>query len=162
MAENDTLLANILPRFTGRIEDAAVEALGYILNKSAASMTALNSLVQAGNAEMAAVERVRTQSTKVSSKGQETRLDLVGVDKNYAERVLIEAKFWAGLTDNQPNEYLDRLTQEGPAVLLFVAPNARIQTLWDTLRRRVGEQLGPDDGTDPVYTVPNCLVPKSV
>ena len=52
---------------------------------------------------------------------RETRPDLVGLDRTMGkECVLIEAKFWAGLTDRQPKAYLDRL-DPGKA-LLFVAP----------------------------------------
>ena len=42
MAESDTLLANLIPRITNRVEDVAVEALGYILGESKASLAALN------------------------------------------------------------------------------------------------------------------------
>ena len=50
----------------------------------------------------------------------------------------MEAKFWAGLTENQPNAYLARLPlDERPAVLLFVAPDARLETLWPELRRLI-------------------------
>ena len=50
----------------------------------------------------------------------------------------MEAKFWAGLTENQPNAYLARLPlDERPAVLLFVAPEARLETLWPELRRLI-------------------------
>ena len=47
---------------------------------------------------------------------------------------MVEAKFWAGLTDNQPNSYLKRLRRGG--ALLFVAPEARLDTLWPELERR--------------------------
>ena len=151
MAENHTLLADLIPRFTGRIEDVAVEALGYILNKSPAALVALNRLVQAGNAHMAEVEMVRTQSVQADDQGQ-MRPDLVGFDKSPTKRVLIEAKFWAGLTDHQPKGYLEQLPQDGPAVLLFVAPGARLETLWRTLRTRLGDQLGRDEGDMPVFS----------
>ena len=50
----------------------------------------------------------------------------------------MEAKFWAGLTENQPNAYLARLPlDQRPAVLLFVAPDARIETLWPELHRLI-------------------------
>ena len=40
----------------------------------------------------------------------------------------MEAKFWAGLTENQPNACLARLPlDERSAVLLFVAPEATTQ-----------------------------------
>ena len=55
--------------------------------------------------------------------------------------MLVEAKFWAGLTDNQPNAYLDRLPNDGrAAALLIVAPEARLETLWAELCRLAGCQ----------------------
>ena len=66
-----------------------------------------------------------------------TRPDLVGFDENGAERVLVEVKFWADLTPNQPNGYLKRLPDDGPTVLVFLAPDDRIRWLWPELRHRV-------------------------
>ena len=132
MADNDTLLAYLSPWFTRRTEDIAVEALGYILKKSAASRDALDDVVRTGVRNVNPVATVRTQAI-----GQHrSRPDLVGVDEGNVERLLIEAKFWAELTDLQPVAYLDRLPVDGPAVLLFVAPDERIGTLWPDLRRR--------------------------
>ena len=67
------------------------------------------------------------------------RPDLAGFDRDGHERVLIEAKFWAGLTDNQPVAYLERLLANTPSALLFVAPAARLETLWNELRRTVAK-----------------------
>ena len=42
------------------------------------------------------------------------------------------------MTENQPNAYLARLPlDERPAVLLFVAPEARLATIWPELRRLI-------------------------
>ena len=145
MAESWTLLADLIPRLTNRIEDSAVEALGIILKESRASLAALNNLVWTDHLAMPEVVRVQTQV-----RGDEgTRPDLVGFDAEGKERLLIEAKFWAGLTDNQPNAYLARLPDDGPAALLFVAPEARIPVLWPELERLAGrENLDPAVGGD--------------
>lgn len=144
MAENWSLLAHLIPQVTNRIEDTAVEALGFILKESKASLAALNSLVWTGGAVRPEIVRVQTQV----SGDERTRPDLVGFDAEGKERLLIEAKFWAGLTENQPNAYLDRLPDDGPAVLLFVAPETRIPALGTELEHRVGEKLGFADGGD--------------
>ena len=68
------------------------------------------------------------------------RVDLACYDQHGQERVLIEAKFWAGLTDNQPNTYLERLQEDTPSALLFVAPAQRFETLWPELCRRAEDQ----------------------
>lgn len=144
MAENWSLLAHLIPQVTNRIEDTAVEALGFILKESKASLAALNSLVWTGGVVRPEIVRVQTQVS-----GEEgTRPDLVGFDAEGKERLLIEAKFWAGLTENQPNAYLDRLPDDGPAALLFVAPEARIPALSLELEHRVGGKLGFADGGD--------------
>ena len=105
MTEHYSLLAYLSPRFTGQTENIAVEALGYILSTSEAAREGLVSLLQSGGAEVEGLSRIRTEVT--GDKGE--RPDLVGWDENGDERLLIEAKFWAGLTDNQPNGYLKRL-----------------------------------------------------
>jgi hypothetical protein len=51
--------------------------------------------------------------------------------------LLIEAKFWAGLTENQPVTYLRSSLDSGqPGCLLFVMPAARLETVWPELVRR--------------------------
>ena len=131
-----SLLAHLAQRLTDHTENIAVEALGYILSRSTAARTGLNELLRAGGAEVAEIIDVRTQV----SEGR-TRPDLVGFDEQRCERVLVEAKFWAGLTDNQPNAYLDRLPNDGHgAALLVVAPEARLETLWPELCRLTGRQ----------------------
>ena len=140
MADNDTLLANIIPRLTGRLENAAVESLGYILGKSSASRAELNNLARKGGSVLPPIITVRTEVS--GQVGEEvTRPDLVGFDETGSERLLIEAKFWAGLTGDQVNRYLGRLPTDGPAALLFLAPEARMETLWPELSYRV-EQAG--------------------
>ena len=62
----------------------------------------------------------------------------MGFDEGNAKRALIEVKFWAGLTENQPNTYLKELLKNAtdkPSVLLFVAPVLRQETLWPELLR---------------------------
>lgn len=150
MADNDTLLANIIPRLTPRLENAAVESLGYILGKSQASRAELNNLARKGGAVLPPINAVRTEVSRQAGE-QVTRPDLVGFDADNKERLLIEAKFWAGLTGDQVNRYLGRLPTDGPAALLFLAPEARMETLWPELRYRV-EEAGK--GLDPKVDVP--------
>ena len=124
------LLAHLAPRLSERIEDIAVEALGYILS-SRAAMAALQGLLRETNVELPQLDSIRTQVTQDG-----TRPDLVGFGQDGTERLLVEAKFWAGLTDNQPNAYLERLPNDDqPAALLVIAPNARLETLWIELCR---------------------------
>ena len=133
-AEN-TLLAHIVPMY-GKTEVMATEALRYILQQSEAARRALESMLINVGVEVGSLTRFQTEVT-----GEEgERVDLVCYDEAGTERVLIEAKFWAGLTDNQPNTYLARLPEDTHSALMFVAPAQRIETLWPELCRRAEEQ----------------------
>lgn len=126
-SQRKTLLAQLAPRFGPQTENLAVEALGHILSGSPATRGALSELLKAGGARVGHVAEVRTQD--VGEDG--ARPDLVGTDRDGEERVLIEAKFWAGLTENQPGGYLARLASaRQPSALLFVAPGQRMDSLW--------------------------------
>ena len=125
--------------FGPQTENLAVEALGHILSGSEAARSALSELLQAGGAEVGQVAHVRTQDAGEDG----ARPDLVGTDQDGDDRVLIEAKFWAGLTANQPRGYLERLkSAPQPSALLFVAPARRLYSLWPELCRL--SDLSPD------------------
>lgn len=132
----DSLLAHLAGTLSNQTEVVATKSLAYILGRSEAARSALAALLRAGGADVGAIERVADEVA-----GEEgERVDLVAFDRAGSERVLIEAKFWAGLTDNQPGTYLRRLPKDGrPAVLLFVAPELRLRTLWPHVRDRATE-----------------------
>ncbi len=135
MSSTSTLFAHIAPWLTDRIEDVAVEALGYILSNSPAARKALAETLKREDIEFGPIDRVETWEP-----GSEGEIpDLVCFDDKGEKQVLIEAKFWADLTKNQPNQYLKQLLedrQDGPAALLFVAPKARLDLLWPELCER--------------------------
>jgi len=145
MLNETTLFAQIAPRLTDRTEDVAVEALGHILSHSEAARSALENTLREGGTAVGAIAGVRTQA--IGAQGE--RPDLACLDNDGVERVLIEAKFWAGLTENQPNEYLKRLPIDKPAALLFVAPAARLETLWMELCRRADKPFTEIGTTTP-------------
>lgn len=131
--DNNSLLAHLAWKLTNQTETLATEALGYILSQSTAARQALRETLQAGGTDVGSLKQAKTE---VIGKKNE-RVDLAALDEHGSEQVLIEVKFWAGLTDNQPNTYLERLLAGGnPAVLLFVAPEARLETLWPEVLRR--------------------------
>ena len=131
-----TLFAQILPIFTNQTERVATEALKHILHHSEPARNALERMLLDAGVEVGSLARFLTEAS-----GEEgERVDLVCYDGDDTERVLVEAKFWAGLTDNQPNTYLARLPKDTHSALLFVAPAQRIETLWPELCRRAEEQ----------------------
>ena len=134
-AQTQTLLAKLAPKFRANPEDLAVEALGHILSESKSALRTLSNVIQEGGANVGEIDLIRTQAT--GKEGE--RPDLAGRGRDGQEHVLIEAKFWAGLTGNQPIAYLERLPSDMPSALLFVAPAARIETLWNELQRTVAK-----------------------
>lgn len=148
-----SLLAHLATRLTDRTENLATEALGYILNNSVAARAALRELVSTGDDDGDVGEILRAE-TEVKGEEDE-RVDLVGFDAQGSERVLIEAKFWAGLTDHQPKTYLKRMTGaagDQPSVLLFVAPERRLETLWVEVCKRVPDMLAEDQPASHVHS----------
>ncbi len=130
-----SLLAYLAYKFGGQTETIATEALGYILSRSEAARNALRDMIGNGGVDVGRIARAQTE-VPIEVEGKEARVDLIGFDATDAERALVEVKFWAGLTENQPNTYLKRLLQNTePSALLFVAPESRLVTLWAELRR---------------------------
>lgn len=130
MADGDTLLAYLVPKLTGRVEDTATEALAYILRKSPASVGDLADLAGIPGEH---IVRVETQVVAVDG----SRPDLVCFDSSREKRVIVEAKFWAGLMDEQPNAYLEQLPVSGRSALLFIVPEVRSGTLWSAINKMV-------------------------
>ena len=148
MADNNTLISYLVPRLTIQVENAATDALGYIVNKSSDSMQALNELLSEGGFGVEKIVRVETQVTHEDG----SRPDMAGYDKNNVMRLLVEAKFWAALSEGQASGYARQFNQTGPSVLLFVSPEVRIPTLWAEIKRQLEEQcaLEPVESTSGV------------
>lgn len=150
MASSDnrnSLLSYIVDEFTNQTELVATKALAYILGRSGAARDALRELLRTGGADVGPIVGVEAESAD----GDTGRVDLALRNDAGEERVLVEAKFWAGLTGNQPAAYLERLPNDGkPSVLLFVAPEMRLGTLWPLIcseARKGGFTLGADART---------------
>ena len=142
MHEETTLLAHLVPRITNRIEDTATDALAFILNKSENCREAFNDLLRDGGFGVELVNRFQTQVTYEDG----SRPDMNGYDKTGTKRLLVESKFWATLLQGQASGYLDQLDGEGPGMLLFIAPESRLTTLWPEIERQMrdaGKEIEP-------------------
>ena len=126
-----SLLGEFYSKIKGSQEDIASEGLAYILQRSNLASNALRRMIERECGINLPELEFRTQ---VAGDKLE-RPDISGFE-NSTERIIIEAKFWASLTANQPLEYLKRLSGESGA-LVFVCPNQRVGLLWDELLRRL-------------------------
>jgi len=130
-----SLLAHLYSRIRGSPEDVATMSLCFILENSPSARKVFSNYLSI----VAGVEPFPDLffSTQVVGEGKE-RPDLVGVDQNNNELLVCEAKFWAGLTVNQPLGYLKRLRENGNdagKALVFICPHERIPNLWGELIR---------------------------
>ena len=143
MQPRPTLLAHLAYKLSSQPETVATEALGHILHGSEAAREALQGFLESAGAD---VGRINTVGTEVTGEALE-RPDLACMDEDGRERVLIEVKFQAGLTGNQPVTYLSRLPDDRTSVLLFIAPSWRLETLWPELKARAAEFAVGGEGT---------------
>lgn len=138
MSNDDTLLAYLVPKLTNQVENAATDGLCYILKKSESAMDAFNLILQQGGYAGNPIVSVETQVTY----GDGSRPDMTGYDEDGIKRLLVEAKFWAALLGDQASRYLEQFDEPGPAMLLFIAPQARIETLWVEIIGQIEEAGG--------------------
>lgn len=118
-------------RLSSHPENVATEALAYVLRSSTAVARGFEDYVRRVVDLPAGLHYV-TQST-----GDDGAIpDLVGIASDGSSPLLIEAKFWAGLTDHQPTSYLRRLPVDRPAMLLFIVPSVRLELLWTEVLAR--------------------------
>jgi hypothetical protein len=125
------LFGHLASRFSTYPENLATEALAFIVGRSPAMREAVRRLVARTGIGLPPLERFRSQA----GDGQGNIPDLIGLDAMGAERLFIENKFCAGLTENQPAGYLERLPAEGGAILVFVVPSKRLPIVWAELAR---------------------------
>jgi hypothetical protein len=130
---DERILGHLAQRFAVSEENLATEALTWLLRHSAAARAALAGLARTIGAD------VPNELTFIGQVGNldTGRPDVVGLDASGRERLLIEAKFAAVLTDQQPGGYLTRLPADVDGMLLVVAPTVRLATLWVELLRAV-------------------------
>jgi hypothetical protein len=141
-----SLFAHLAVRFGTHPENLATEALGFILRRSAAARSAVRDLVRQLGVELPEELAYQNQA----SGDDDARPDVVGVTPDGKAPFIIEAKFWAGLTEAQPLAYLDRLpAAEG--VLAVIVPRARMELIWHELLRRC-------EGAGRPVQIENCSI----
>lgn len=126
----NSLLAFLYPRIKGSQEDVATLSLNYILGQSEILRNTFTRLL---SEKLHLDYEPLTYSTQVVGE-QKERPDVVGFSDG-RERIIIEAKFFAALTENQPGAYLARLNNQGG--LIFICPESRRIGLWKHLQELV-------------------------
>lgn len=127
-----SLLAHLYPYIKGSQEDIATFSLQYLLSQSSQLNAAFTKMV-ADTTEIQLEETLLYNCQVTGDSEEKERPDMVGIDADGIETVLFEMKFYASLTVNQPNTYLERLRENHGKGLLFVCPKSRKTSLWAKL-----------------------------
>lgn len=131
------LLAHLYSHIRGSQEDIATYSLQYILAASSELNRAFTRLIS----ETLHCEMLASLNYVCQSSGENReRPDMAGIDEEGIEQILCEAKFYAGLTGNQPNAYIDRIIKKNGIGLIFICPEARKEVLWSQLKELVAER----------------------
>ena len=136
MADAQSLLSLIARGYAAGREDAATEALCYILSRSDSARAALCEFLGTSGDSLP-IARFGTQFFTAGAFP-----DMVCFDNDDKRVAFVESKFWAALTYHQPVTYWKKLADDRPAVLLFLAPAARMARidkgwLWHQLVERL-------------------------
>ena len=120
------LLCHIANSIGTSAEDIATMSLHYILQNSPVAKEALLNFI---GTELA-IDFEQELHFEIQSCGEnKERPDMSLRNQSNDEILLFEMKFWAGLTDNQPNAYIERLKKKNGKGLVFICPNSRLISL---------------------------------
>jgi hypothetical protein len=119
------LLAQVINGFWDKPENVATRALYHIVTSHPTARRALAAMAASFGAPVPAGLRFQLQQ-RDSEHGQP---DLVAVDEKNRIVLVVEAKFWAGLTEHLPARYISLLPTDRTGTLLFLAPAERISAL---------------------------------
>ncbi len=122
-----SLLAHLFPRIRGSQEDVATYSLAYVLEQSSALNESFTRLVSKKlHISLGSMLSYNCQDAD----SEFGRPDIAGY-KDGVLSLLCEAKFFAGLTSNQPVSYLNRLSGTENSGVIFICPRERVISLWD-------------------------------
>lgn len=124
------LLCHIANNVGTSTEDIATMSLHYILQNSS---VARDTLLDYIGTELG-LNFEKELYFELQSCGENLERPDMSLRNSHNDELLIfEMKFWANLTDNQPNTYLERLNKKGGKGLIFICPKSRILSLVDEL-----------------------------
>jgi hypothetical protein len=124
-----SFLAYIADQYRHKKEDVATDALTYLLSRHKTARVAFKSFVAECGYPLPKIHSIVSRTREANGVGVP---DIQISDRNDCCCAIVENKFWAGLTNNQPLGYFKKLSPEG--LILFLVPEARITTLWTCLQ----------------------------
>jgi len=140
MFSRPTIFSEVVFRRQLKPEDAATDGLAFLLSANREAALAFQQYVERIT-ELRLPPLVLFEA-QVVQEGM-ARPDIVASTSDGRQLLFIENKFWAGLTENQPVQYLKDLIRHSGALdaaaLVFVCPERSSPMYWDELQRRLKE-----------------------
>jgi hypothetical protein len=124
----NSFLAYVARRYSLKAEDVGTDVMAYLLARPSMQAAFKSFLDELGWPQMPSRFRVSCRTNDSYGVPDITLADGKGLS------IIIENKFWAGLTSNQPCSYLDSVRPAG--FVLFVAPQERKEALWSKILDR--------------------------
>ena len=138
LPDETNFLAYIAWRYGRKKEDIGTDVMAYLLAKPFAKRALRKLLDNLGWPHLPSAFEVKPRA-----KGVKGIPDLALVGWQTGDReVIIENKFWSGLTLNQPCAYLDQVSGSN-GLVLFVVPRKRRQYIWDKVQARCEAEQRP-------------------
>ena len=124
-----SILSYTIRKHVMQAENAVTDCLCFILRTHSSAARAFTRYLCQTSVELPDILELNTQVSWEHG----GRPDLIGLH-NKNRVLLIESKFGAPLTKNQPIGYLGQLAPQSDGVLLFIAPALRVEGLWEELK----------------------------
>jgi hypothetical protein len=138
--DETNFLAYIAWRYGRKKEDIGTDVMAYLLTKPSAKRALRKLLGNLGWPHLPSAFEVKPRK-----KGEKGIPDLALFGRQTGDReVIIENKFWSGLTSHQPCAYLDQVSGSN-GLVLFVVPRKRRQPIWDKVQDRCEAAQRPVD-----------------
>jgi hypothetical protein len=138
------LFGHLAIKFGRSPEDLATEALCHLLRHRVAAEAFISYLNAQTGQSLSTSLWFSTQEETEDGEGQP---DMRGMEEDGSAPLLVESKFWAGLTENQPNGYLQELADTSQGVLLFLVPDPRREYLWPKIQDRATSSFVSTEST---------------
>ena len=135
-----SILSDIVGKYSRHTENICSESLALIINQSGLLQSAFADFINKKSGNKITLGNTYNIQTQVSSDLDSALPDLE-IQTQLNQTVLVEAKFWAGLTPHQPNSYLKRILQNDSGALLFIAPERRLFSLQKETANRAEQEF---------------------
>ena len=135
-----SILSDVVSKYSRHTENICSESLALIINQSPQLQHAWNELIKEKSKSKIQLPTDFKFITQVTSK-KDTAIPDLEIKAHADSMYLVEAKFWAGLTDQQPNTYIKRIQEKENGALIFLAPERRIPSLKIEAKKRLVEEF---------------------